>query len=54
MREIKLRLMASVWADDWSDPAKFRMWAEGGAAADDSDAFGSARTFYEAGAEPAS
>ena len=54
MREIKLRLMASVWADDWSDPAKFRMWAEGGAAADDSDAFGSARAFYQAGVEPAS
>jgi hypothetical protein len=54
VREIKLRLMASVWADDWIDPDKFRMWAEGGAAADDSDAFGSARAFYEAGAEPAS
>jgi len=54
VREIKLRLMASVWADDWTDPDKFRMWAEGGAAADDSDAFGSARAFYEAGAEPAS
>jgi hypothetical protein len=54
VREIKLRLMAPVWADDWSDPAAFRLWAEGGAAADDSAAFGSARTFYEAGAEPAS
>jgi hypothetical protein len=54
VREIMLRLMASVWADDWSDPDKFRMWAEGGAAADDSDAFGSARAFYQAGVEPAS
>jgi hypothetical protein len=54
VREIKLRLMAPVWADDWSDPEKFRIWAEGGAAADDSAAFDSARTFYEAGAEPAS
>jgi hypothetical protein len=54
VREIKLRLMASVWADDWSDPDRFRIWAEGGAAAEDSDAFGNARTFYQAGAEPAS
>jgi hypothetical protein len=54
VREIKLRLMASVWADDWSDPAAFRLWAEGGAAAEGSDAFGSARAFYQAGAEPAS
>jgi hypothetical protein len=54
VREIKLRLMASVWADDWSDPAAFRLWAEGGAVAEDSEAFGSARAFYEAGAEPAS
>jgi len=54
VREIKLRLMASVWADDWGDPDSFRLWAEGGAAADDSDAFDSAKAFYEAGAEPAS
>jgi hypothetical protein len=54
VREIKLRLMASVWADDWSDPEAFRLWAEGGAAADHSDAFGKARSFYLAGAEPAS
>jgi hypothetical protein len=54
VREIKLRLMASVWADDWSDPAAFRLWAEGGAATEGSDAFGSARAFYQAGAEPAS
>jgi hypothetical protein len=54
MREIKLRLMASVWAEDWSDPEAFRLWAEGGAEADDSDGFASARTFYQAGAEPAS
>jgi hypothetical protein len=53
-REIKLRLMAAVWADDWSDPARFRLWAEGGGAAEDSDAFAGARAFYEAGAEPAS
>jgi hypothetical protein len=54
VREVKLRLMASVWADDWSDPAAFRLWAEGGAVAEDSEAFGSARAFYQAGAEPAS
>jgi hypothetical protein len=54
VREIKLRLMASVWADDWSDPAAFRLWAEGGLATEGSDAFGSARAFYQAGAEPAS
>ena len=54
VREIKLRLMASVWADDWSDPDRFRIWAEGGAEADDTDAFGNTRTFYDAGAEPAS
>jgi hypothetical protein len=54
VREIKLRLMASVWADDWSDPDSFRLWAEGGAAAGEGEAFESARAFYEAGAEPAS
>jgi hypothetical protein len=54
VREIKLRLMASVWADDWSDPDSFRLWAEGGAAAEGGDAFGSARAFYQTGAEPAS
>jgi hypothetical protein len=54
VREIKLRLMATVWADDWSEPDSFRLWAEGGTAAGESDAFGNARTFYEAGAEPAS
>jgi hypothetical protein len=54
VREIKLRLMASVWSDDWSDPEEFRMWAEGGAEADDSAAFGNARAFFQAGAEPAS
>jgi hypothetical protein len=54
VREIKLRLMAAVWAADWSDPEQFRMWAEDGAVADDSAAFGNARTFYQAGAEPAS
>lgn len=54
MREIKLRLMASVWADDWSDPDSFRLWAEGGAAAESDEAFGNARAFYLAGAEPAS
>jgi hypothetical protein len=54
VREVKLRLMGSVWADDWSDPDSFRLWAEGGAEAGESDAFDSARTFYEAGAEPAS
>lgn len=54
VREIKLRLMATVWADDWSDPDSFRLWAEGGAAAEGGDAFGSARAFYEAGAAPAS
>jgi hypothetical protein len=52
VREIKLRLMASVWADDWADPAAFRLWAEDGAVAEDSDAFASARAFYLAGAEP--
>jgi hypothetical protein len=54
VREIKLRLMASVWADDWSDPDSFRLWAEGGAAAGEGEAFESARAFYEAGAEPGS
>jgi hypothetical protein len=54
VREIKLRLMDSVWADDWSDPDSFRLWAEGGAVANESDAFGSARTFFEAGAKPPS
>jgi hypothetical protein len=53
VREIKLRLMASVWADDWSDPDSFRLWAEGGAAAEGGEAFGSAEAFYQAGAEPA-
>ena len=54
VREVKLRLMSTVWADDWSDPATFRLWAEGGAEADDSEAFRRARAFYDAGAEPAS
>jgi hypothetical protein len=54
LREIKLRLMSTVWADDWADPASFRLWAEGGAVADDSEAFRSARTFYDAGAAPGS
>jgi hypothetical protein len=54
VREIKLRLMTTVWADDWSDLDSFRMWAEGGAAAEGGEAFGSARAFYQAGAEPAS
>jgi hypothetical protein len=54
VREIKLRLMTTVWGDDWADPKSFRLWAEGGGAAEDSDAFAAARAFYEAGAEPAS
>ena len=54
VREVKLRLMSTVWADDWSDPADFRLWAEGGAEAADSEAFRRARAFYDAGAEPAS
>jgi hypothetical protein len=54
LREIKLRLMASVWGGDWGDPDSFRLWAEGGAAAGDSGAFESARAFYDAGSEPAS
>jgi hypothetical protein len=54
LREVKLRLMSTVWADDWSDPAAFRLWAEGGAEVTDGEAFRRARAFYEAGAEPAS
>jgi hypothetical protein len=54
VREVKLRLMSTVWAGDWSDLAAFRLWAEGGAEVDDSEAFRRARGFYEAGAEPAS
>jgi hypothetical protein len=54
VREVKLRLMSTVWAGDWSDPAGFRLWAEGGAEVEDSEAFRRARAFYEAGAEPAS
>ncbi len=54
LREIKLRLMTSVWADDWSEPSAFRLWAEDGAPAGDDDGFERARAYYEAGAEPAS
>jgi hypothetical protein len=54
IREVKLRLMSTVWADDWSDPAHFRLWAEGGAEVDGGEAFRRARAFYDAGAEPAS
>jgi hypothetical protein len=54
LREIKLRLMTSVWADDWSEPSAFRLWAEGGAPAADDDAFERVRAYYEAGVEPAS
>jgi hypothetical protein len=58
VREIKLRLMSSVWAEDWGDSGVFRLWAEGGAPAELEDAgdqedFDRARQFYEAGGEPA-
>jgi hypothetical protein len=54
LREIKLRLMQTVWSSDWGDPKEFRDWAEGGPEPRDPGAFGQARTFYSAGVEGAS
>jgi hypothetical protein len=54
LREIKLRLMQTVWGRDWGDPEHFRIWAEGGPEPGDPEAFAQARTFYAAGLEGAS
>jgi hypothetical protein len=49
LREIKLRLMQSVWGDDWGDPRAFRDWAENGPEPADGKGFREARGFYDAG-----
>ena len=48
--EAKLRLMQSVWGDDWSDFEQFQIWAEGGAPEEDSDAFRATVEFFSFGA----
>lgn len=53
LREIKLRLMRSVWGSDWGDPEDFRIWAEGGPEPGDGEAFRRARILYAAGQEDA-
>jgi hypothetical protein len=54
LRDIKLRLMQTVWGSDWGDPMEFRDWAEGGPEPRDPESFGLAKTFYSAGVEGAS
>ena len=53
LREIKLRLMRTVWASDWGDPGAFRIWAEGGPKAENGETFRKAHVFYAAGEEHA-
>lgn len=47
----KLRLMKDVWGQDWSPFEDFRLWAEGGAKAGDSEAFHKAAQFFTYGQE---
>ena len=47
----KLRLMGSVWSEDWGAFDTFRLWAEGAAAAPESAAFRKAAAFFRFGGE---
>ena len=47
----KLRLMGSVWGEDWGAFDTFQLWAEGGGAAPDSEAFRTAAAFFQYGRE---
>lgn len=51
LREIKLRLMSTVWAEDWGDVPQFRLWAEGRSGPLAGEAFGRAEAFYFAGGD---
>jgi hypothetical protein len=51
LREIKLRLMLTVWGSDWGDSGTFRNWAEGGPEPKDGKTFREARGFYASGEE---
>ncbi len=51
LREIKLRLMLTVWASDWGNSGTFRIWAEGGPEPEDAETFREARVFYTSGEE---
>ncbi len=43
--------MGSVWGEDWGAFDAFRLWAEGAAAAPDSEAFRKAAGFFRFGEE---
>lgn len=49
VREIKLRLMSTVWGEDWGDARQFRMWAEGRSGPAASERFRRAEAFYTSG-----
>ena len=47
--EAKLRLMQSVWGDDWTDFEQFQLWAEGSVPEEDSNAFRATAEFFSFG-----